>query len=1170
MPGGCSACGEALTPGARFCASCGTPVAGAARDTAAPPIPAVAPIAERRITSVLFADLVGFTPLSESRDPEEVRELLSRYFAECRTVIGRYGGSVEKFIGDAVMAVWGVPVAHEDDAERAVRAGLELVATVTNLGQDVGAPGLALRVGIVTGEVAVTVGATAEGMVAGDAVNTAARVQSAADPGQVWVDDTTRSLSAASIAYTDAGTHALKGKSEPMRLHAARAVLSTVGGVQRIDGLEAPHTGRDREMRLLKELFHATVETRRPRLVVVDGEAGIGKSRLMWEFDKYVDGLSEVTAWHRGRCLSYGDGVAFWALAEAARTRLGLTEADAGDVVALLLDEALAEYVPDPEERSWVRPRLAALVGAEPASGFEREELFAAWIAFFERVSQHSAGGLALVIEDAQYADDGLLDFIDQMMATAQAGIFVVALARPELMARRYDLGGRRKTVIRLDPLDDADMATLVDGLVIGLPDEARDSLVHRAEGVPLFAVETVRALIDRDMVIARDGEYVPAPGAVLDVETMGAPASLQALVAARLDSLSPEERRVVADASVLGASFTRAGLIALGQGEGLDPVLASLQHKEILGVQTDRFSGEHGQLRFVQAVVRQVAYATLSRRDRRGRHLAAAAFLEEQFDDKDDLAVVMAQHLLDAVDASSPNDTDVPAVTRRAVSLLERAGARAAALGAPAEALRLLESALARCADGNDRARISLGAARCAREAGEVDSTTRHAEVALHLFDELGMPVDAGVAAAWLSQGLLLRQGAARARDLAQTRWASLQDVEGADRALLPLATALADANRTLGDFSAMAAYDDRRLQLAEGMGDRDALAHAQMGLGIRLSAIGAPETGMALFVSAADIARASDNPGRLSHALSNIVSFQMSRDLPGALESSAQAVEGARRAGSSYWLDFARANRLLTLWRAGHLAEARALIMELADSVRDVGMASLVPAIATWISEATGAELGITLDPAFEQTDDQQALAWWDYHRMELAARTGQLDRAVSLAERSMAEVLTNGIDDDLAHLWPGMVTTALAAGDVEGAQRLLQPVATASPVLLTPVLAAQLANLRGLVAAARGDDPAAIEADLRAGVSGLDDFGAVGLAARAKEDLAEWLAAQGRADEATDLREQARSIYQEIGALGWLTRLDAPSTHGVGAGAGAAKIASPGREEPALKQG
>ena len=907
--------------------------------TRARPAPAAAPpIAERRITSVLFADLVGFTPLSESRDPEEVRELLSRYFDECRTVIGRYGGSVEKFIGDAVMAVWGVPVAHEDDAERAVRAGLELVATVANLGQDVGAPGLALRVGIVTGEVAVTVGATAEGMVAGDAVNTAARVQSSADPGQVWVDDTTRSLSAASIAFTDTGTHALKGKSEPMRLHAARAVLSTVGGAQRIDGLEAPHTGRDREMRLLKELFHATQETHRPRLVIVDGEAGIGKSRLLWEFDKYVDGLSDSTAWHRGRCLSYGDGVAFWALAEAARNRLGLTEADAGEVVTIRLEEALAEYVPDPEEQSWVRPRLAALVGAEPASGFEREELFAAWTTFFERVSQSRPAGLALVIEDAQYADDGLLDFLDQMMATAQASILVVALARPELMARRHDLGGRRKTVIRLEPLDDADMATLVDGLVIGLPDEARGSLVRRAEGVPLFAVETVRALIDRDLVLARDGQYVPAPGATLDVDTLGAPASLQALVAARLDALSPEERRVVADASVLGASFTRAGLTALHEGDDLDAILAALQRKEIFSLQTDRFSGEHGQLRFVQTVVRQVAYSTLSRRDRRARHLAAAAFLEEQFDDKDDLAVVVAQHLLDAVDASSPGDADAPAVTRRAIVLLERAAARASALGAPAEGLRLMESALARCDDARDRARISLGAARYAHEAGEVDATRRHAEVALGLFDELAMPIEAGIAAAWLCRGQILRNGAARARELAESRWTSLQDVAGAERALLPLATALAEANKTLGDVQAMSDYDYRRLQLAEGLGDRDALAHAQIGLAINLSTLGAPETGMALFLSAAEIARTSENSGRLSHVLSNIVSYQMSRDLPAALESSAQAVEAARRAGSSYWLDFARANRLLTLWRAGRLDQGRTLVEELADSVSDV----------------------------------------------------------------------------------------------------------------------------------------------------------------------------------------------------------------------------------------
>ncbi|MFL6071140.1 MAG: adenylate/guanylate cyclase domain-containing protein, partial [Actinomycetes bacterium] len=467
------------------------------------------------MTSVLFADLVGFTPLSESRDAEDVRELLSRYFRECRTVIGRYGGEVEKFIGDAVMAVWGVPVSREDDAERAVRAALELVQATVAMGQELTTPGLAIRVGVVTGEVAVTLGATAEGMVAGDAVNTAARVQSAATPGQVWVDEATRSLTAAAIAYQDVGEHSLKGKSEPVRLWHARTVVGELGGGQRVDGLEAPLTGRDRELRLVKELFHSTQESLRPRLVVVDGAPGVGKSRLAWEFEKYADGLTATVRWHRGRCLSYGDGVAFWALAEALRTRLGLTDLNASDDGADSLEEALAEFVPDPEERDWLRPRMAALVGADTAGAFAKPDLFAAWTSFLERLSQ-GGNAVVLVIDDAQYADDGLLDFLDHMLTTARAPIFVIALARPDLLERRPQLGGRRTTVVRLDPLDDAAMTNLVKALVVGLPDDACAALVARAEGVPLFAVETVRALIDRDEVVPLGGEYTLAEGVAL------------------------------------------------------------------------------------------------------------------------------------------------------------------------------------------------------------------------------------------------------------------------------------------------------------------------------------------------------------------------------------------------------------------------------------------------------------------------------------------------------------------------------------------------------------------------------------------------------------------------------------------------------------------------------
>jgi class 3 adenylate cyclase len=266
------------------------------------------PVAERRVCSVLFCDLVGFTPLSESRDPEAVRELLSQYFERARMVIGRYGGVVEKFIGDAVMAVWGTPVAVEGDAERAVRAALDLVAVVAELGAEAGVAGLAARAGVVTGEVAVTLGATHEGMVAGDAVNTAARVQAAARPGQVLVDGPTRRLAEAGVGFADAGERVLKGKAGPVRLWRAVRVLAGVGGSQRVDGLEAPLTGRDAELHTVRELFHAAAGRRVPRLVLVSGPAGVGKSRLGWEFRKYIDGLAEDVWWHTGRCLSYGGG----------------------------------------------------------------------------------------------------------------------------------------------------------------------------------------------------------------------------------------------------------------------------------------------------------------------------------------------------------------------------------------------------------------------------------------------------------------------------------------------------------------------------------------------------------------------------------------------------------------------------------------------------------------------------------------------------------------------------------------------------------------------------------------------------------------------------------------------------------------------------------------------
>ena len=340
----CQSCGASLPSHAKFCSQCGAivsvvpPDGGAIAAGATPAFgrPATAggvtPPAggggttELRHVSVLFCDLVGFTPFSEKRDPEEVREVLSGYFELARSIVGRYGGVVQKFIGDAVMAVWGAPVAQEDDAERAVRAGLELVSAVSAYGSGHGTS-LQARIGIVTGEAATTETAE-EGLVIGDRVNTAARIQSVAPAGCCFVDEATRSATAAAIAYSDAGEHALKGKAEPVRLFQATRVVAMVAGSQRSGVIEAPFIGRDRELHLVKELFHGTSERHLARMVLVSGVAGIGKSRLAWEFTKYIDGLAGEVLWHAGRCLSYGEAVSYRALSEMVRARLLISEED--------------------------------------------------------------------------------------------------------------------------------------------------------------------------------------------------------------------------------------------------------------------------------------------------------------------------------------------------------------------------------------------------------------------------------------------------------------------------------------------------------------------------------------------------------------------------------------------------------------------------------------------------------------------------------------------------------------------------------------------------------------------------------------------------------------------------------------------------------------------------
>src|SRR5947199_3788928 len=433
------------------------------------------------------------------------------------------------------MAVWGAPVAREDDAERAVRAALDLVESVTAMGQEVGAPDLRARAGVLTGEAAVTVGAEGEGMVAGDLVNTASRIQSAAEPGIVLVGEVTRRASEQAIVYESAGEQELKGKTEPVACWRGRRVVSGVGGKLKWAGLEAPFGGRERELKLIKELFHDYAAERKAHLVSVTGIAGIGKSRLAWEFYKYFDGIVEQVYWQRGRCLAYGEGVAYWALADMVRMRCGISEEEQAATARPKLQATLDEHLLDPEERAFVEPRLAHLLGLDEAATGDRQDLFAAWRLFFERLAD--AYPTVLAFEDMQWADTSLLDFVEYLLEWSRDyPIYVITLARPELQERRpgWGAGQRNFTSLFLEPLSHGAMEELLEGLVPGLPGRLREQILARAEGVPLYAVETVRMLLDRDLLVQDGPVYAPTG----EIETLEVPETLHALIAARLDGL--------------------------------------------------------------------------------------------------------------------------------------------------------------------------------------------------------------------------------------------------------------------------------------------------------------------------------------------------------------------------------------------------------------------------------------------------------------------------------------------------------------------------------------------------------------------------------------------------------------------------------------------------------
>jgi tetratricopeptide (TPR) repeat protein len=981
-------------------------------------------------------------------------------------------------------------------------------------------------------------------MVAGDPVNTASRVQSIAAPGEVWVDETTKLLSAAAISYVDVGSHTLKGKADPVALWAARAVVASARGAARPDGLEAPFVGRDRELRLIKELFHATGENGRAALVVVDGEAGVGKTRVGWEFFKYIDGLAEDTYWHQGRCLAYGDGIAYWALAEAVRLRLLRLAGRAGEddpegenataSSADLVAEGLAAVVPDPDERAWLAARVGALLAGGAIGTFTREELFAAWVTFFERVS----GGdqVAFLVDDAQHADDGMLAFVEYLLETATFPCLVVLLTRPGLLAGRPELAtNRRATVQHLAPLEQRDMATLVNGLVAGLPTEVSTALVERAEGIPLYAVETVRSLIDRDLVVPRGGQYVLVD-ADLDLSSIGAPASLQTLVAARLDTLEPIERQVVNQGSILGTSFEVAGLRELCPGADVDAAVAELVRLQILTRDNNRLSADYGQLKFVQSVVRQVAYGMLSRHDRKAGHLAVAHYLEEHLEAGTELDAVIAQHYLDAKDAL-PNDPDVPELESAAIDLLGRAAQRAAALGVPEDAAAHLGTALAHASDARTRADLQRRLATTLTDAGRYSEAIDQARDATAAFDALGDDVSAGRAVAAWARAVSVSGDPTAALELGRPRFDALREREDAGRAALELSLAVSNAEIGLGLDPREAI--DVRMRLADRLGEQGELAEALAVLSLHYSTTGAFGVGRIFLEASARHAREHELPVALARALVNLAAFTQSTDLVEAADFAHESLAACNRAGITNLLATAQANLVLVLSAAGRWTELDGALAR-ADALRRSTFSDIA-----YVAQTLAALDRVLTPPSPDTRGDRSSEApadrsWYLLGDAAQALATG--DKVAAFAHAlDAARIMRDlaGTYDDFMHAFGLAVNLAADLRDREGYAELLGLV---DQVVSPLAVQAFTARLRGLVASHDGSPADEVEAAFRQAIDLFEQWGTASERARAECDLGLWLSGRGRADEADKLLDNARATYEELGATGRLEALDA----------------------------
>jgi class 3 adenylate cyclase/tetratricopeptide (TPR) repeat protein len=1090
----CPSCGRANPRDARFCAGCGRPLEAAAPTRE-----------ERKVVTVLFCDLVGSTAHAERSDPEDVRALLSAYHERVRSELERFGGTVEKFIGDAVMALFGAPTAHEDDPERAVRAALAIRARAQEEGE------LQVRIGITTGEALVTLTAQPEtGMASGAVVNTAARLQTAAPVDGILVDETTHRATERPIVYAEREAVRVKGKERPIAVwEAVEARLRFGVDVRQIG--RTPLVNRVDELEALAAAFNRARREREPQLVTLVGVPGIGKSRLVWELFQKLDAEPDLTTWLQGRSLPYGEGVSFWALGEMIKAQANVLETDGPEQAERKLADAVAAVVSDRAAVQRLERHLRPLVGLEGGgeiSGDRRDEAFAAWRRFFEALAEQP---LVLVFEDLHFADDGLLDFVDYLADWARGvPILVIGTARPELLGRRSGWGGGKPhaLTLSLSPLADEETAQLVHSLLDRpvLPADLQETLLERAGGNPLYAEEFARLLDEHEA-----GEELRIPETV------------QGLIAARVDGLSADEKALLQDAAVLGKVFSLSAAATL---VGLEPwaaeeLLHALERKEF--VRRERGASVAGEVEFAfrHLLVRDVAYGQIPRSDRARKHRLAAEWIAA-LGRPEDNAETLAHHYVAALELASAAGAASTELEGPARLSLKEAGDRAFVLNAAPTAANFYGRALELWPEDDPaRAELLFRFASALYRAGDErsESTLEDARAALLAagLHERAAETDALLAELWWFRGQSDRamEHLERARQSVE----NLPPLPGKSRVLSQVAR-----HRVLaGDSEEAVRIGQAALVMAEQLGLEELQAHALNSIGIAKYQLG-DRGSIPDLERSIEIALAANSPeaARGYHNLSSVLWLLGETERGSALID--EAIRVAEELGNASMGRYSRAVQVQWFFQLGRWEEAFSRADEFIAACEAGEAHYMESAIRLDRAKARLArgDLDGALDDVRKAEDvaraakDPQVLLPALARSARLYAYTGYVDEARLFADEVIAEG-KSARDWKLADL-------AWVAGTIGRERELTQLIERfRSPTLLPDVMQALL------------------DRDFQHAAELFRKAGQVDEEAEARLRAAETLVSGGRHAEADVQLQQALAFYRSVGATRYIVEAE-----------------------------